>query len=45
MATILQNVLPAFYLPARLWIAFCQVGSPVLYWRTFSGRGLLAREW
>ena len=30
MTTIPENVLPAFYLPARLWIAFCQVGSPVL---------------
>ena len=30
---------------ARLWIAFSQVGLPVLGWRAFSGRGLLAREW
>ena len=45
MATIPENVLPAFYLTARLWIAFCQGGSPVPCWRTFSGRGLLARDW
>jgi len=45
MTTMVENAPPAVRLLARLWIAFCQVGSPVPYWRTFSGRGLLAREW
>jgi hypothetical protein len=40
MTTTPESVLPAFHLPARLWIAFSQVGSPVPRWRTFSGRGL-----
>jgi hypothetical protein len=30
MTTMVENGQPAVRLLARLWIAFCQVGSPVL---------------
>ena len=45
MTTMVKNAPPPDGLPAELRIAFCQVGPPVLVRRTFSGRGLLAREW
>ena len=45
MTTMVENAPPVGRLLARLWIAFSQVGSPVLVRCAFSGQGLSAREW